>query len=511
MDNHITNFTSSEEHMTSTTLLAQNKQEVLDAKTRELNDWKDKNVYTEVDDVGQEYISLRWVIKSKVTDGTTFTKARLCARGFEEQQNFRTDSPTCSREGNKAVLSIIASKKWTLNSLDVKTAFLQGNVIERTVHVKPPKEHESNKLWKLNKCVYGLADANRYWYLKVKEELTKLKFTTCKLDQSVFLWFKDNKLIGTIGCFVDDLLWGGEPEFETVIDEIRKKFQIGKEFTEAFTYLGMNLKQNQDKSIIIDQDSYIASIEPIAISSQDSKEPSKLLSEHQKSLLRGLIGQLNWIAGITRPEIRFQVSEISTRITKSTIKEIKDINKVVQYVKTNRSFIKIPQIEEKSLHIKVYADASYGNLHDGGSQGGFIVLLCDDQNNSSPIAWNSTRIKRVVRSTLAAETLSCTEACDTALYISNLIKEFYPNKHTIKVHVYTDCKSLLDASRNINQVTEKKTPIELSSIREMINNDEIQLHQVSSQNQLADIATKKGPSTAPITECLQEGQIPATR
>ena len=96
------------------------------------------------------------------------------------------------------------------------------------------------------------------------------------------------------------------------------------------------------------------------------------------------------------PETTFQASEISTRITKSTIKEIKDINKVVQYVKNNRSFIKIQQIEKKSLHIKVYADASYGNLHDGGSQGGLIVLLCDDQNNSSPIAWNSTRIKRVV-------------------------------------------------------------------------------------------------------------------
>ena len=72
---------------------------------------------------------------------------------------------------------------------------------------------------------------------------------------SVFLWFKDNKLVGTIGYFVDDLFWGGEPESETVIDEIRKKIQIGKEFTEAFTYLGMNLEQNQDKSIIIDQDS----------------------------------------------------------------------------------------------------------------------------------------------------------------------------------------------------------------------------------------------------------------
>ena len=47
----------------------------------------------------------------------------------------------------------------------MKTAFLQGKKIEREVYICPPKEAATNKVWKLQKCVHGLSDASRYWYL----------------------------------------------------------------------------------------------------------------------------------------------------------------------------------------------------------------------------------------------------------------------------------------------------------------------------------------------------------
>jgi len=119
-------------------------------------------------------MSLRWVLKAKIIDGSESIKARLCARGFEEDQLFRTDSPTCSREGVRMALALIASKGWKINSIDVKSAFLQGNNIEREIFVRPPREAQTDKLWLLNECVYGLADASRYWYLRVRNELTKL-------------------------------------------------------------------------------------------------------------------------------------------------------------------------------------------------------------------------------------------------------------------------------------------------------------------------------------------------
>ena len=125
-----------------------------------LNQWRNEQVYDEIDDLGQQCISLRWVMKEKVVSEKKIIKARLCARGFKEEQNFRTDSPTCSREGLRLSCCIISSNQWTLNSLDVKTAFLQV--------LCPPKEANTNKIRNLQKCIYGLADASRYWYLNFR-------------------------------------------------------------------------------------------------------------------------------------------------------------------------------------------------------------------------------------------------------------------------------------------------------------------------------------------------------
>ena len=54
---------------------------------------------------------------------------------------------------------------WTIHSVDVKSAFLQGKEINRDVYVKPSQEAETDKLWKLKTTVYGLCDAPRVWYL----------------------------------------------------------------------------------------------------------------------------------------------------------------------------------------------------------------------------------------------------------------------------------------------------------------------------------------------------------
>ena len=102
-------------------------------------------VYKEVEDNGQDCMSLRWVLKDKLNAaGETFCKARLCVRGFEEEQDFRTDSPTCSREGIRLFLAMTAAHKSKIHSLDVKGAFLQGKEIDRMVIIRPPKEAKTS-------------------------------------------------------------------------------------------------------------------------------------------------------------------------------------------------------------------------------------------------------------------------------------------------------------------------------------------------------------------------------
>ena len=139
----------------------------MNAKLLELENWKIQEVYIEEENIGQHCLSVRWVLSRKFVDGKTITKARLCARGFEEVQDFPTVSPCCSRIGLKSVITLIATEKWEIKSIDVKTAFLQGKEIQRNVYLRPPVEANTRKVWKLRKCVYGLADASRYWYLRV--------------------------------------------------------------------------------------------------------------------------------------------------------------------------------------------------------------------------------------------------------------------------------------------------------------------------------------------------------
>ena len=71
----------------------------------------------------------------------------------------------------------------------------QKNLYVKTckVFVCPPKEANTNKIWKLRKCIYGLADASQYWYLEFREELIKLGAKPSQLDQGVFIWSINNK------------------------------------------------------------------------------------------------------------------------------------------------------------------------------------------------------------------------------------------------------------------------------------------------------------------------------
>ena len=90
-------------------------QEMKVAKQEELQSWKENKVYTQVLDQGQSRISTMWI----GTDKGGLAKARLVAKGYQDKNadNIRSDSPTCSKEGLRIVLGIIASYGWTCRSI----------------------------------------------------------------------------------------------------------------------------------------------------------------------------------------------------------------------------------------------------------------------------------------------------------------------------------------------------------------------------------------------------------
>ena len=103
-----------------------------------------------------------------------------------------------------------ASMKWKFPSLDITSAFLQGNKTNRDVFVKPPYEFsEVGKIWKLDRCLYGLNDAPCKWYNRVYCAVKALGGKTSLYDKALFLWHnKDGSRDGIVVTRVDDFIFG---------------------------------------------------------------------------------------------------------------------------------------------------------------------------------------------------------------------------------------------------------------------------------------------------------------
>ena len=144
---------SSNEILVNQAYVAKVNHKIFNAKEKELQSWRSEKVFDEIENNSQSTISVCWVLKQKLVDGKCSTKATLYARGFEEVDSFKTESPTCSSDSVRVAITLLASNKWNLNAINIKTAFLQGMKIGRTVIIKPPMEDQTNKLWKLNKCI----------------------------------------------------------------------------------------------------------------------------------------------------------------------------------------------------------------------------------------------------------------------------------------------------------------------------------------------------------------------
>ena len=100
-----------------------------------------------------------------------------------------------------------------------------------------------------------------------------------------------------------------------------------------------------------------------------------------------------------------------------------EANKVLPKAKTNYVKLYYQPIDISNMAIVIYSDSSFGNLSGCGSQGGFITYLVDNQENCMPLMWQSKRLKRVVKSAMATETLIQVEAAEARFWISNIITE----------------------------------------------------------------------------------------
>ena len=486
------------------------KEEILAAKESELENWRKNYVYEEVNDVGQPRIGVKWVLSEKLKDGKWKIKARLVAKGYEDVEKTRNDSPTCSKESVRIMLTIGAAKGWSCKSLDIKAAFLQGKPLEREVFLKPPSEFKKEGIiWRLNKCVYGLNQASRNWFLTVKRELIHLGAEIPKVDPAYFVWKKDGNTVGVLSSHVDDFLIIGELVFQqNLIKELKTIFEISSETENMFVYLGINLRSNPH-FYEIDQLTYINKLKAIEISETRKMSMNDQVTEIERAAIRSAIGKLLWAANTTRPDISFLTSVAASAVNTATVNHISEVNKIISICKGKDVVIKFPQLNSlENASIVVYADASLGNLREGASQGAYIIFLKDKQNNCSVLSWSSQKIKRVVRSVLTAETLAMSDAVDKAMVLNELLSNvIFCDGRKLKIICFTDSKSLADAVQTSNTPTEKRLLIDISSLRQARDREEIEITWIPTKCNLANALTKKSAFSASLISALKTGKL----
>ena len=128
------------------------------------------------------------------------------------------------------------------------------------------------------------------------------------------------------------------------------------------------------------------------------------------------------------------------------------------------------------------------------------------------MSWNSSRIRRVVRSTIGAETLSLIEGCDTAWYISEMVFEISKRMNTnapspVNIEALTDNQSLFDTIHSTKQTSEKRLIVDISAVREMSDRNELSVMWIKKEKQLSDVLTKDGTSSRLLLDILQTGRM----
>ncbi|GKF06016.1 ribonuclease H-like domain-containing protein [Tanacetum coccineum] len=159
----------------------------------------------------------RWSFKHKFhADGTLSRyKARLVANGSSQQLGVDFDetfSPVVKPTTIRTVLSLVVSRKWPIHQLDVKNAFLNGDLSE-------------------TRSPYGLKQAPRAWFQHFEGYATRVGFSYSRCDSSLFI-FTQGSHVAYLLIYVDDIILTASSTvlLQQLIDSLHKEFDM--------TYLG---------------------------------------------------------------------------------------------------------------------------------------------------------------------------------------------------------------------------------------------------------------------------------
>ncbi|GJV24042.1 ribonuclease H-like domain-containing protein [Tanacetum coccineum] len=154
-----------------------------------------------------------WLFKHKFhADGTLSRyKARLVANGSSQQMGVDFDetfSPVVKPATIRTVLTLVVSRHWPIHQLDVKNAFLNGDLSETVYMHQPPgfvDPHHPTHVCLLQRSLYGLKQAPRAWFQRFAGYATRAGFTHSRCDSSLFIYTQGSQ-VSYLLIYVDDII-----------------------------------------------------------------------------------------------------------------------------------------------------------------------------------------------------------------------------------------------------------------------------------------------------------------
>nr|GEV25949.1 retrovirus-related Pol polyprotein from transposon TNT 1-94 [Tanacetum cinerariifolium] len=188
-------------------------------------------------------------------------KARLVAQGHRQEEGVDYDevfAPVARIEVIRLFLAYASFMDFTVYQMDVNSAFLYGTIKDE-IYVSQPSGFVDpefpDKVYKVEKALYGLHQALRAWYKTLSTYLLDNRFRRGTIDKTLFIkQIKDDILL--VQVYVDDIIFGfTERSLSTEFEQLmHKRFQMSS-MRELTFFLGLQVKQRKDVIFLI-QDKY---------------------------------------------------------------------------------------------------------------------------------------------------------------------------------------------------------------------------------------------------------------
>ena len=408
-------------------------------------------------------------------------------------------------------MALVAHFDFDLHQMDVKTAFLNGN-LEEEVYMKQPEGFSSSEgehlVCKLKKSIYGLKQASRQWYLKFHEVITSFGFEENIMDQCIYQKVSGSKICFLV-LYVDDILLATNDKglLYEVKQFLSKNFDM-KDMGEASYVIGIKIHRERSRGILgLSQETYInkvlerfnmkncsPSVAPILKGDRfDLNQCPKndFEREHMKNIpYTSAVGSLMYAQVCTRPDIAFAVGVLGRYQSNPGIDPWRAVKKVMRYLQGTKDYMLMYR-RTYSLEVIGYSDADFAGCVDSRkSMSGYIFKRAD-----GAVSWRSAKQTLTATSTMEAEFVSCFEASSHGVWLKSFISGLrIVDSISRPLKLYCDnSAAVFMAKNNKSGSRSKHIDIKYLAIRERVREMKVVIEHISTELMIADPLTKGMP------------------